>query len=191
MKSDRDLGLVGRLGEVATLFVRLGFTAFGGPAAHVALIERECVERRRWITRDRFLDLLGAANLIPGPTSTELAMHIGWQRAGWPGLVVAGLAFIVPAALLVGLLAAAYTRTSELAAAQSSLAAVQPVVPVLIVQALIPLAGALASNAWVPHSLQRRPHFSSAAFGSKCWPRADGSIVTITGVRLRSSEARP
>jgi len=70
--------------DVILLFTRLGFTAFGGPAAHVAMIERECVRRRAWLTREQFLDLLGIANLIPGPTSTELAMHVGYHRAGWP-----------------------------------------------------------------------------------------------------------
>ena len=74
-----------RLGEVAILFLRMGLTAFGGPAAHIALIEEECVRRRGWLSREHFLDLLGAANLIPGPTSTELVMHCGLQRAGWLG----------------------------------------------------------------------------------------------------------
>jgi chromate transporter len=127
------------LAEVAALFFRLGCTAFGGPAVHVALIERECVQRRGWITRQRFLDLLGVANLIPGPTSTELAMHVGRQRAGWPGLVVAGLAFIVPGALIVGVLAALYQRAGDLPIARGVAAAVKPVVIVLVLQALVPL----------------------------------------------------
>jgi chromate transporter len=126
--------------EVALLFLKLGITSFGGPAAHVALMERECVRHRRWITRDRFLDLLGVSNLVPGPTSTELAMHIGRERAGWPGLVVAGLAFLVPAALLVGCLAALYVRAGHLGPARGILAAVQPVVLVVILDALVPLA---------------------------------------------------
>jgi chromate transporter len=125
--------------EVATLFFRLGCTAFGGPAAHIALIERECVQRRTWMTRQRFLDLLGVANLIPGPTSTELAMHVGRQHAGWPGLVVAGLAFIVPGAMLVGVLAAVYQRAGQLPVARGVVEAVQPVVIVLVLQALVPL----------------------------------------------------
>jgi chromate transporter len=137
---------VPRLREVGMLFLRLGLTAFGGPAAHVALVERECVERRRWIPREEFLDLLGASSLIPGPTSTELVMHIGRRRAGWAGLVVAGLAFIVPAAVLVGALAAIYVEAGRLPAMQGVLAAVQPVVVVIVVQALVPLArGALKS----------------------------------------------
>jgi chromate transporter len=127
------------LAEVAALFLRLGCTGFGGPAAHVALMERECVERRGWITRQQFLDLLGVANLIPGPTSTELAMHIGRERAGWPGLVAAGLAFIVPGALLVAALASVYQRAGQLPVVRGIAEAVQPVVVVLVLQALPPL----------------------------------------------------
>lgn len=128
------------LAEVAALFARLGCTAFGGPAAHVALIERECVERRRWITREEFLDLLGVANLIPGPTSTELAMHVGRRRAGWLGLVVAGLAFIIPGALLVGVLAAIYARAGQLPVVRGIAAMVQPAVIMIVLSAVIPLA---------------------------------------------------
>src|SRR5687767_12842785 len=102
--------------DVALLFLRLGVTAFGGPAAHVALIQRECVERRRWITRQEFLDLLAVSSLIPGPTSTELAMHIGRVRAGWIGLIVAGVCFIAPAAGIVAALAFVYVRTGDLPA---------------------------------------------------------------------------
>ena len=130
---------VSRLLEVIGLFLRLGVTAFGGPAAHIALLQRECVERRRWISPERFLGLLGVANLIPGPTSTELAMHIGRERAGWVGLVAGGLAFIVPAALMVGALAAFYVRGGELPVTRGVLFAVQPVVIVVVLQALVPL----------------------------------------------------
>jgi chromate transporter len=89
------------LGEVAALFTRLGFTAFGGPAAHIALMEDEVVNRRRWIDRQQFLDLVAAVNFIPGPNSTELAIHLGFLRAGWKGLIVAGVCFIVPAMLII------------------------------------------------------------------------------------------
>src|SRR6185369_3113118 len=89
------------LKELAKLFLRLGFTAFGGPAAHIAMMEEEVVRRRRWLTREEFLDLIGAVNLIPGPNSTELAIHIGHRRNGWAGLLVAGTCFIVPAMLIV------------------------------------------------------------------------------------------
>ena len=99
-----------RLVEVALLFTRLGFTAFGGPAAHVALMEDEVVRRRGWLDRRHFLDLVSALNFIPGPNSTELAIHLGWLRAGLPGLVVAGACFILPAAMIVVTLAWAYVR---------------------------------------------------------------------------------
>ena len=126
--------------DVTALFLRLGVTAFGGPAAHVALIERECVVRRQWLSHAEFADLLGISSLIPGPTSTELAMHVGKRRAGWPGLVLAGLAFIMPAALLVLALAALYARSGELPAMRAVLAAIRPVVLVIMLQALVPLA---------------------------------------------------
>src|SRR3954447_7249539 len=90
-----------RLGEVARLFLKLGFTAFGGPAAHVALMEEEVVNRRGWMDRQHFLDMVSAINFIPGPNSTELAIHIGLVRAGWRGLIVAGVCFIVPAMMIV------------------------------------------------------------------------------------------
>src|SRR3984893_16691410 len=94
--------LPGSLRELALFFLRLGGTAFGGPAAHIAIMEDELVRRRKWLTREKFLDLLGASNLIPGPSSSELAIHIGYQRAGWAGLVVAGWWFILPATGAVG-----------------------------------------------------------------------------------------
>jgi len=92
---------MGELAEVARLFLRLGFTAFGGPAAHIALMEDEVVNRRRWIDRQQFLDLVAAVNFIPGPNSTEMAIHLGMLRAGWKGLIVAGVCFIVPAMLII------------------------------------------------------------------------------------------
>src|SRR5216684_719121 len=104
----------GSIRELAAFFLRLGTTAFGGPAAHIALMEDEVVRRRRWLSREKFLDLLGATNLIPGPNSTEMAIHIGHQKRGWPGLLVAGICFIVPAVLIVGTLAWAYVRFGKL-----------------------------------------------------------------------------
>ncbi|MFT3916810.1 MAG: chromate efflux transporter [Anaeromyxobacteraceae bacterium] len=126
----------GPLREVAAVFLRLGLTAFGGPAAHVALMQAELVERRRWVSRERFLDLVAAANLIPGPNSTELAIHLGYLRAGWPGLLVAGACFIVPAALSTAGLAWAYLRFGALPDAVAVLAAVKPVVFVIVADAL-------------------------------------------------------
>jgi chromate transporter len=125
-----------RLAEVAGVFLRLGLTAFGGPAAHVALMQDELVERRRWVTRERFLDLLGAVNLIPGPNSTELAIHLGFLRAGWAGLLAAGTCFIVPAALSVSALAYAYQRWGTLPASAAVLAGVKPVVLLVVADAL-------------------------------------------------------
>src|SRR6266545_2070494 len=100
--------------ELLWLFLRLGLTAFGGPAAHIAMMEEEVVRRRRWLTREEFLDLLGATNLIPGPNSTEMAIHIGQRRAGFPGLLVAGGCFMLPATLIVTACAWAYVRFGAL-----------------------------------------------------------------------------
>jgi chromate transporter len=129
--------------ELAAYFLRLGVTAFGGPAAHIALMEEDCVRRRGWITHQRFLDVLGAANMIPGPTSTELAMHIGYSRAGWSGLVVAGACFIAPAAVIVGLLAAVYVNAGALPALDRALRIVKPVVVVVVASAVLSLARAI------------------------------------------------
>ena len=118
------------------MFLRLGTTAFGGPAAHIAMMEDEVVRRRGWLTRDQFLDYLGATNLIPGPNSTEMAMHIGQTRAGLPGLVVAGVSFIAPATLIVGALAWAYVRYGALPETIGILSGVKPVVIAIVAQAL-------------------------------------------------------
>ncbi len=124
------------LGELAWLFSRLGTTAFGGPAAHIAMMEDEVVNRRRWLTREQFLDLLGATNLIPGPNSTELAIHIGHARAGWAGLLVAGVCFILPATLIVTVCAWAYMCFGRLPEAAGILYGVKPVVIAVVLQAL-------------------------------------------------------
>ena len=124
------------LRDLAGFFLRLGCTAFGGPAAHVALMEREVVARRRWMTREAFLDQLGATNLIPGPSSTQMAMGIGWRRAGWQGLAVGGCCFILPAALLTLVLAWAYVRYGRLPQVQGILYGIKPVVLAVVVQAL-------------------------------------------------------
>ena len=128
------------LREIALLFLRLGATSFGGPAAHVAMMEEEVVRRRGWLTAERFLDLLGAANLIPGPNSTELAIHIGFERRRWAGLVVAGLSFLLPAVLITGLLARAYVAYGKLPAAVWLLYGVKPAILGIVVQAIVSLA---------------------------------------------------
>jgi chromate transporter len=124
------------LSHVALLFLRLGFTAFGGPAAHIAMMEDEVVRRRQWLTRERFLDLLGAANLIPGPSSTEMAIYIGYTQAGWVGIVLGGTCFILPAALITLGLAWAYVRFGHLPQIGGILYGVKPVVIAVIVQAV-------------------------------------------------------
>ena len=125
----------GELRRVALLFLKLGTIAFGGPAAHIAMMEDEVVERRGWITRDRFLDLIGATAVIPGPNSTEMTIHIGYGRAGWPGLLVAGSCFILPAAILVTGIAWAYVRFRSMPETAGILYGVKPVVIAIILQA--------------------------------------------------------
>lgn len=121
---------------LAGTFLRLGLTAFGGPAAHIALMEQEFVRRRRWLTAAEFLDLVGAASIIPGPSSTEVAIYLGYRRAGAAGLVLAGTCFILPAALLVTAIAWAYVRFGRLPSAAGLLRGVEPVVVAVIAQAL-------------------------------------------------------
>lgn len=137
--SDVPIDRRARLRELAAVFGRLGATAFGGPAVHIALMEDEVVRRRGWIDRATFLDLLGATNLLPGPNSTEMALHLGFQRAGLAGLVVAGLAFTLPAVLLTAGLAALYLRWGALPAARGILYGVDPVVLVVVLIALVRL----------------------------------------------------
>lgn len=122
--------------ELALLFLRLGTTAFGGPAAHIAMMEDEVVRRRRWMTHQEFLDLLGATNLIPGPNSTEMAIHIGHRRGGWLGLFVAGASFIFPAVLIVTAIAWAYVLYGSLPRVTGILYGIKPVIIAIVVQAL-------------------------------------------------------
>jgi chromate transporter len=124
-----------RLWEVAGLFLKMGFTAFGGPAAHIAMFHDEVVRRRKWVDDQEFLDMLGATNLIPGPNSTEMVIHIGYVRAGWPGLIVAGSAFILPAMLIVILLAWIFTRYGSTPQAAWLLYGIKPVIIAIIAQA--------------------------------------------------------
>ena len=124
------------LRELAIVFLKLGTIAFGGPAAHIAMMEDEVVRRRRWMTNDEFLDLLGATNLIPGPNSTEMAIHIGHRRAGWKGLLVAGGSFILPAVLIVIGFAWAYVRYGSIPEVKGVLYGVKPVIIAIVMQAL-------------------------------------------------------
>jgi chromate transporter len=136
------------LREVAGLFLRLGFTAFGGPAAHIAMMREEVVRRRRWVSDARFVDLLGIANLIPGPTSTELAIYLGYIRAGWLGLLLAGVCFIGPAMLIVLAFAWAYVTYGRLPAVGWLFYGVQPVVIAIIAQALWNLRRTVLKGPW-------------------------------------------
>lgn len=124
------------LSELALLFLRLGVTAFGGPAAHIAMMEDEVVRRRRWLSREAFVDLLGITNLLPGPNSTEMAIHIGLKQAGWKGLVVAGVCFILPAALIVGVLAWVYVQFGALPQVDAAFYGIKPVIIAVVGQAL-------------------------------------------------------
>ena len=137
------------LGEIALLFLKLGTIAFGGPAAHIAMMDEEVVRRRHWLTEQEFLDYLSAVNFIPGPNSTEMAIHIGHRRAGWPGLIVAGTCFIFPASILVGVLAWAYVRWGTLPQAASLLYGVKPVVIAVVLQALWKLGRSAVKTWWL------------------------------------------
>ena len=125
-----------RLRELAALFLKLGTISFGGPAAHIAMMETEVVRKREWLTKQQFLDLLGTANLIPGPTSTEMAINVGFVRAGWAGLCVAGASFILPAAVITGAFAWAYVRFGGMPQAVSVLAGVKAAVIAVIAIAI-------------------------------------------------------
>lgn len=125
-----------RLRDLSVLYLKLGLVAFGGPAAHIAMMEDEVVRRRRWISHEKFADMLGASNLIPGPSSTEVAIHIGYDQAGIPGLLLAGICFILPAAALVTLLAWAYLKFDNIGAAQGILYGIKPVVIAIVIQAI-------------------------------------------------------
>lgn len=128
------------LAEVAQVALKLGFTAFGGPAAHIAMLREEVVTRRRWLSDEYFLDLVGATNLIPGPNSTEMVIHVGYLRAGWRGLIVAGLLFILPAAAMVLALAWAYVEYGSTPTGESLLYGIKPVIIAVVAQAVWGLA---------------------------------------------------
>lgn len=129
-----------RLRELAALFLKLGTTSFGGPAVHIAMMEEEVVHRRGWLSQQEFLDLLGATNMIPGPNSTEMAIHVGWHTRRWAGLVVAGVCFILPATVIVTALAWAYVRWNARPEAAAFLYGVKPIVIAVVLQAVARLA---------------------------------------------------
>ncbi|MDQ0594944.1 chromate transporter [Chryseobacterium ginsenosidimutans] len=129
-----------RLQELAHVFLKLGITAFGGPAAHIAMMQQEVVTKRQWMTEEHFLDMIGATNLIPGPNSTEMAIHIGQDRAGWKGLVVAGLCFIGPAALVTLFFAWLYKQYGQLPEIKPFIYGIKPAIISVILAAIYPLA---------------------------------------------------
>ena len=134
------------LKELALLFSKLGFIGFGGPAVHIALMEEEVVRKRGWMSHQHFLDMVGATNLIPGPNSTEMTMHVGHERAGWKGLVVAGLCFIIPAVLITAIFAWAYQRYGQLPQVQPFIYGIKPAIIAVIVVTMINLGKKALKN---------------------------------------------
>ena len=137
------------LRELAKVFLKLGTTSFGGPAAHTALMRDEVVRRRRWLSEQQFLDLVGATNLIPGPNSTEMAIHVGHARAGWRGFLVAGSCFILPATLIVTAIAWAYVHFGTLPEAQALLYGIKPVIIAIVSLALWKLVRTAVKSVWL------------------------------------------
>lgn len=137
------------LKELARLFLRLGLTAFGGPAVHIAMMQKEVVDKRKWMTHQHFLDLLGATQLIPGPNSTEMAIHIGQERGGWRGLLVAGACFIMPAVLITGIIAWLYQVYGQLPVVSAWMVGMKPAIIAVILGAVAPLAKKAFANSWL------------------------------------------
>lgn len=136
-----------RIKEVCYVFLKLGIIGFGGPAAHIAMMEEEIVNKRKWISREHFLDLIGATNLIPGPNSTEMSMHCGHERAGLPGLFLGGICFIFPAALIMGILAWLYASYGSIPEVKPFLYGIKPAIIAVIINAIFKL-GRTALKSW-------------------------------------------
>jgi len=128
------------LKDIATLFLKLGVIGFGGPAAHIAMMQDEVVIKRKWLTEQHFLDLIGATNLIPGPNSTEMAIHIGHEKGGWKGLIVAGLCFILPAVFITGVFAYLYKQYGQIPEVQPFIYGIKSAIIAIILAAIFPLA---------------------------------------------------
>lgn len=137
---------VQKLKELAMVFFKLGCIAFGGPAAHIAMMEEEVVRKRKWMTTQHFLDLVGATNLIPGPNSTEMTMHCGHERAGWQGLVVAGVCFIFPAVIITMVFAWFYSKYGQLPEVKPFVYGIKPAVIAIIIDAVIRLGKKAVKN---------------------------------------------
>jgi chromate transporter len=140
MKNELEVKGKTKLQDIAKLFLKLGIIGFGGPAAHIAMMKDEVVDKRKWMTEQHFLDLIGATNLIPGPNSTEMAIHIGHEKAGWRGLIVAGLFFILPAVFITGIFAWLYKQYGQLPEVQPFVYGIKPAIIAIILSAIYPLA---------------------------------------------------
>ncbi|MDY7094784.1 MAG: chromate efflux transporter [Acidobacteriota bacterium] len=188
MNSEGSLGT--RLRELALLCFKLGCIAFGGPAAHIAMLEDEVVSRRRWLTRQHFLDLVGATHLIPGPNSTETVMHVGYERAGFLGLLTAGSLFILPAAVITGAFAAFYVAYGALPAVEPLLAGIQPAVLAIIAGALLKL-GKKAITGWETALLGTAVAILTLSGVNEIAALAAGGILGMLWLRLSSGEGGP
>lgn len=163
--------------EIALLFLKLGTFGFGGPAAHIAMMETEVVSKRKWLSRDDFLDLLGASNLIPGPNSTELAIHIGHNKGGIPGLLVAGLCFICPAMIIVLGISWAYTNYGKVPQVQGILYSIKPVIISIIAAAIFNLVKTLSKT---KHAIL----FSLISLGLIAYGLSELTVLVISGLGL-------
>jgi chromate transporter len=170
-----------RLKEVALLFLRLGFTAFGGPAAHVAMMEDEVVVRRNWLDRGHFLDLLASVNFVPGPNSTELAIHLGLIRAGFAGLLVAGTCFIVPAVLIILPLAFVYVRSGSVPQIQAALLGINACVVAIIASAAVRFAKTAVNDRF---TLVIAILATIAGFATDRFPQFNPELLILAGAAL-------
>jgi len=172
--------------ELAALYLRLGATAVGGPAVHISMMEEEVVSRRGWLTRADFLDFLGATNLIPGPNSTEMAIHVGRVRAGWRGPLVAGVSFILPAALMVGCLAWAYVRFGGLPWMQGMFYGIGAAVIAIIARSTVKLTKLTLKKDWLLWAI-----FGVLAISTAVTSREIIWLVVLGGVVALAAKAMP
>ncbi|MGF1567414.1 MAG: chromate efflux transporter [Nodosilinea sp.] len=179
-----------RLTELAQVFLKLGTIAFGGPAAHIAMMDDEVIKRRQWMSRERLLDLIGVTNLLPGPNSTELAIHIGYERAGWKGLLVAGSCFILPAMAMVWGLAAIYSRYQALPELGWLLYGIKPVIMAVILQALWKLGKKAVKN--IPTALAAMGVVVGYALGvNELWLLLLAGLGVMIIENLRTGDMTP
>jgi|CZKU01.1.fsa_nt_gi chromate transporter len=176
--------------ELALLFLRLGLTAFGGPAVHIAMMENEVVRRRRWLSSERFLDLLGVANVIPGPSSTELAIFIGYEQAGWRGLLAGGACFILPAAAMVSLLAWAYVTFGARPEVAGALYGIKPVVIAVVAQSLWSLAPKAVKRSIGLGALSLAACVASALGVDSLAVLLGGGLISLIARQLAKGERR-